>query len=99
MRPRELAHRVARKVNSELERIGSATGMTGCTRCGGVPFKKYLAGEPAQRFYRSHRDKLSPFVHRELSAMDRPGCGRGREALPSRDYPSRLWAGRTWLRD
>ena len=66
MRPRELAHRARAKVNAELERIGSATGMTGSPAAVGVPFKKYLAGMPSQRFYRSHRDELSPFVHRNF---------------------------------
>jgi hypothetical protein len=57
MPPRELAHRVRAKLYSELDRIGAG-------RPAAVPtaFKSYLAGAPGDRFYRSHRENLRPFV-------------------------------------
>src|SRR5260370_17369417 len=58
MGPRELAHRVREKLCAELERVGSQAGVSVCQ----PDFKSYLAGEPASRFYCSHREDLRPFV-------------------------------------
>ena len=59
MRPRELAHRVRAKLYSQLDRMGNGHTPAAVP----TPFKKYLAGAPGDRFYRSHRENLRPFVH------------------------------------
>lgn len=58
MRPRELTHRVRERVYSGLDRIGIGEPPPAVR----MPFKKYLAGSPAERFYRSHRENLRPFI-------------------------------------
>ncbi|MCX6623974.1 MAG: hypothetical protein NTY38_23515 [Acidobacteria bacterium] len=59
MRPRELAHRVREKVYSELDRISGSTGLSNRSALILMPFKNYLKGGPASRFYRSHRENLA----------------------------------------
>ena len=59
MRPGEVAHRVRAKVHSELDRMGDGHPPVAVP----APFKEYLAGAPGDRFYRSHRENLRPFVH------------------------------------
>ena len=62
MGPSELAHRCQAKWHSELERIGAGTDIGIPRAAVGMPFKQYLMGAPALRFYRSHREDLRPFV-------------------------------------
>src|SRR5690349_4894647 len=62
MRPRELAHRVRAGVYSELDRNSAGVGIGDVSAAVGMPFKKYLAGAPGDRFYGSHREDLRPFV-------------------------------------
>jgi len=54
MSPRELAHRAREKGYSQLERIGFTTNNPGAPD--GAGFKQYLAGKPAERFYRGPRE-------------------------------------------
>ena len=66
MRPRELAHRVREKLYSELDRISASVGIGDATSAVGMPFKNYLAGMPARRFYPGYREDLRPFVERSF---------------------------------
>src|SRR6201995_5417418 len=62
-KPRELAHRVRERVSVEMERMGVATASP-------LPpsdFKAYLKGDPADRFYCSHRQDLHGFVRQNFS--------------------------------
>ena len=61
MKPHELAHRVRAKFYSEVDRINFGIGVSNPTAPVVMPFKAYLAGTPADRFYWSHRDNLRPF--------------------------------------
>jgi len=63
MRPLELAHRVRAKVYSEMDRAGSGIGIRNAPASAVTPFKTYLAGAPADRFYSSRREDLRSFVH------------------------------------
>ena len=61
MRPNELAHRVREKLYSEVERASAGMG-TGLVRAAAAPFKHYLAGSPASRFYVSGRQCVRGWV-------------------------------------
>jgi hypothetical protein len=62
MRPWELAHRSREKAYVELDRIGF--GIRGGPKpfTVGMPFRQYLLGMPASRFYQGQREDLRPFV-------------------------------------
>ena len=62
MRPRELAHRVREKLYSEMDRISTSVGAGDAPSAVPMPFKNYLAGAPAARFYPGYREDLRPFV-------------------------------------
>lgn len=66
MRPHELAHRVRAKFYSEAERINFGIGLNNPTAAVVMPFKAYLAGTPADRFYLSHRDNFRPFFQKNF---------------------------------
>ena len=68
MTPLELAHRARERMYSELDRIASGTGIRDRTAAVAKPFKSYLAGLPASRFYSSHRENLRPFVRDNFPA-------------------------------
>ena len=50
---------------SELDRIGVGIGAPAARRLR-LPFKNYLAGAPARRFYCSHRENLRPFIQKNF---------------------------------
>jgi Heparinase II/III-like protein/Heparinase II/III N-terminus len=66
MSPRELSHRVRGKVYSEVDRIIDRIGTGGQPAAVRVPFKDYLAGAPADRFYRGHTENPRSFIHRKF---------------------------------
>jgi hypothetical protein len=72
MAPRELAHRFREKGFSELERIGVGRGEEDAFE--GRPFKQYLSGAPAERFYFSKPERLRQFVRESFPQwIDRAG--------------------------
>ncbi len=72
MAPRELAHRFREKGISELERIGVGSSARDASE--GIPFKQYLSGAPAQRFYFANPESLRQLVRENFPQwIDRAG--------------------------
>jgi hypothetical protein len=59
MSPREVAYRVRQRGSSQIERFGWSANPKAPE---GISFKSYLAGAPANRFYRGHQEPLRTFV-------------------------------------
>jgi uncharacterized heparinase superfamily protein len=68
MGPGELAHRFRERIFVELDRMNAGIRVP-APRCAvDMPFKTYLMGAPAHRFYPGQRENLRPFVEAKFPA-------------------------------
>ena len=65
MSARELSHRVRGKLHTEMDRISAGIGI-GTPAAVAMRFKDYLAGAPADRFYRGLTESLRPFIQQNF---------------------------------
>ncbi len=68
MGPGELAHRFRERIFVELDRMNAGIRAAASPCAVDMPFKTYLMGAPARRFYPGQREDLRPFVEAKFPA-------------------------------